>query len=121
MYEIELPYPPTVNTYWRHLNGRTVLAKRGRQYKQSVQAIVGLQPPRLSGPLCLMASVWLPDRRRRDLDNILKPLLDALTSAGVWDDDSQVKALQIAHVGIQKPGCVQIQVSQMEVADVPNL
>ena len=108
LYQIELPYPPTMNTYWRHWNGRTVLARRGRQYKEIVQAIVGPVPPHLTGPLEFEAEVWLPDRRRRDIDNILKPLLDALTSAGVWEDDSQVKSLKVVHAGVQKPGCVKI-------------
>ena len=32
---------------------------------------------------------------RRDLDNLLKGLLDALTHAGLWLDDSQVADLRI--------------------------
>jgi len=115
MPSYDFPYPPTMNTYWRNWNGRTVLAKRGREYKSAVEAVVGPQPPRLSGPLCVMLSVWKPDRRKRDLDNLLKPILDACTHAGVWGDDSQVKALSIAEVGVQSPGGVTMQITQMEV------
>jgi crossover junction endodeoxyribonuclease RusA len=38
---------------------------------------------------------WPPDKRKRDLDNILKSLLDALTYAGIWEDDSQIDDLRI--------------------------
>lgn len=37
--------------------------------------------------------VWhrlIHDGRRRDLDNIMKSIKDALTSGGLWTDDSQV-------------------------------
>jgi crossover junction endodeoxyribonuclease RusA len=37
----------------------------------------------------------MPDRRRRDLDNIQKAILDALTHAGVWEDDSQVDDIRV--------------------------
>jgi crossover junction endodeoxyribonuclease RusA len=36
-----------------------------------------------------------PDNRRRDLDNYLKAPLDALMSAGVYEDDSQIVDLRI--------------------------
>jgi len=39
--------------------------------------------------------LFMPDRRKRDIDNTLKALLDALTHAGVWLDDSQVVDLRI--------------------------
>lgn len=34
--------------------------------------------------------IWPPDRRRFDIDNRIKPALDMLTHAGVWEDDSAV-------------------------------
>lgn len=43
-----------------------------------------------------------PDLRRRDLDNLLKAPLDALTASGMWDDDSQIHALAIRKAGIDR-------------------
>lgn len=39
-----------------------------------------------------------PDRRKRDLDNILKCLLDSLEKAQVFVDDSQIDELIIRRV-----------------------
>jgi crossover junction endodeoxyribonuclease RusA len=36
-----------------------------------------------------------PDRRRRDLDNLLKAILDSLTHAGVMQDDALIEDLRI--------------------------
>ena len=36
-----------------------------------------------------------PDRRRRDLDNLLKALLDSMTYAGVMQDDALIEDLRV--------------------------
>lgn len=45
--------------------------------------------------LSLSILAYPPDRRKRDLDNILKSLLDALMHARVYSDDSQIDRLSI--------------------------
>ena len=47
------------------------------------------------GKLCVEIEAYRPDKRRRDLDNLLKAALDACTSAGVWEDDSNIVDLRI--------------------------
>jgi crossover junction endodeoxyribonuclease RusA len=37
-----------------------------------------------------------PDRRRRDIDNILKCLCDGLQHAGVYEDDCQIDEIHIS-------------------------
>ena len=52
----------------------------------------------LAGSIILLTATLfavMPDNRCRDLDNLLKATLDALTCAGVWDDDSQIHDLRI--------------------------
>jgi crossover junction endodeoxyribonuclease RusA len=39
--------------------------------------------------------VFPPDKRKRDIDNLLKSLLDSLTHAKVWKDDNQISDLRI--------------------------
>ena len=47
------------------------------------------------GPLEVDVIVFPPDRRRRDIDNVQKALLDALQHGGAYDDDSQIVRLSI--------------------------
>ena len=47
MLEIELPYPPTLNHYWRMWRGRMVISQEGRTYRSTVAGILrklGVQP-----------------------------------------------------------------------------
>lgn len=47
-------------------------------------------------PVAVVLRVFFPNRRRRDLDNVSKSLLDGITKArAVWADDSQVSDLRI--------------------------
>lgn len=46
--------------------------------------------PPMEGPLVLSATFWRNTRRACDLDNLLKTVMDGLTKAGAWGDDSQV-------------------------------
>jgi crossover junction endodeoxyribonuclease RusA len=99
---LTLPWPPSANKIWRNLvirgTGRTVLSAQGRAYRDTVARIVmeSTIARTLEGAdLRVSVEAFPPDRRRRDLDNIAKALLDALTHAGVWADDSQVCSLHL--------------------------
>ena len=99
--QVVLPWPPTANTYWRHpttgkLAGRHLISEKGRDYREAVRSLVAeSRLPCIAGPLCVVIEAFPPDKRRRDLDNLLKSLFDSLTHAGVWLDDSQVDDLRI--------------------------
>ena len=93
---LRLPWPPSVNTYWRHIviNGRprTLISKAGRQYKTHVQLIASRYGPFVK-PIAMWIHAYPPDRRKRDIDNILKAPLDSLEKAGVYKNDSQIVEL----------------------------
>jgi len=96
MIELELPYPPSVNHYYRRDGPRTLISRRGRAYRKSVcevLAATGIKP--LVGPLAVEIEMFPPDRRRRDVDNVQKALLDALQHGGAYEDDSQIERLSI--------------------------
>jgi len=42
-----------------------------------------------------MIEAFPPDKRRRDLDNLIKAIQDSLQYAGVYEDDSQIDYLTI--------------------------
>lgn len=98
MIELTLPYPPTVNHYFGYARGRVYLKAKGKEYRQAVVDQIELQLDELktiTEPCKVRIEAWMPDRRTRDLDNICKALLDALTKAGVWEDDSLIDDLRI--------------------------
>lgn len=114
---LQLPFPPSVNKYWRHpttgkLAGRHLISEHGRAYREAVRAHVAEgQTKPIAGPVVVDIEAFMPDRRRRDLDNLLKGLLDSLTYAGVWQDDNQVVDLRIRKAG-QIGGMVKVQITE---------
>lgn len=97
MIEVTLPFPPSVNTYWRTFRGRMIISAKGREYREVVEHLLGYMPQvePLEGKVKVDIEAYRPDNRRRDLDNLFKAPLDALTYAGVWQDDSQITDLRI--------------------------
>jgi crossover junction endodeoxyribonuclease RusA len=102
---LQLPLPPSVNTYWRNYRGRTVLSKNGREFKKAVQEYVTINNTPKFGQHRLygIISIFPRDRRIIDIDNRIKAILDALQDSGVFDDDSQFDKIEIARGSI-KPG-----------------
>ena len=102
---MQLPLPPSINTYWRNFRGRTILSKGGRDYKTAVQEYVTQNNiPKLGNQrLAAIIKIFPRDKRAIDLDNRIKALLDALQDAGVFDDDSQFDEITITR-GVIKSG-----------------
>lgn len=96
-YVLRLPYPPSVNHYWgRTRSGHTFIGAKGKLFRDEVCLAAKLaKMPELAGRLQCSVSLHPCDNRRRDIDNPLKALLDALTHSGVMADDSQIKKLVV--------------------------
>lgn len=114
MISFTLPYPPSVNHYWKPFRGRMVIGKAGREYRTAaLLEICAQNVPResLSGRLKVEMVIYNPDNRRRDLDNIQKALLDALVVSRVIEDDSNIDELHIVRGPVKKGGSVTVWIS----------
>lgn len=120
MIQLTLPFPPSVNGYWRSIvmgrAARVVISEEGRKYRRRVAALVlasGLvrNHGTLTERLRVRIDVYPPDQRARDLDNLNKSLLDALSHACVWQDDEQVDDLRLIRCGKVPSGKVVVSIS----------
>jgi crossover junction endodeoxyribonuclease RusA len=67
---------------------------------------------RFEGRLSVTVDIYPPDRRKRDLDNVLKALFDGITHAGVWEDDSQIDELHVYRRDRVEHGLCIVEVEQ---------
>lgn len=115
---LTLPWPPSTNTIWRSLRsgpmaGRVLLSKQGRQYWAEVHTAVCEQN---TGCVVFGERVGVeitlhpPTRRKLDIDNRIKACLDALTHAGLWQDDEQIDVLIVRREEIRKEGAAVVRV-----------
>ena len=97
MLILSLPYPPSVNSYWRANGHRRFISAEGRKFKEDVSAyVIEYRVPKLGAePLDVHIVLHPRDKRRTYIDNRVKAVLDALQDAGVFDDDCQVEKLTV--------------------------
>lgn len=120
---LTLPWPPALSSYYRPIvRGsfaklvRTAIAK---QYRDEVARVVRhkLGPvvrPIFTGPVRLDVELRPPDNRRRDIDNACgKSLLDSMTHALIWEDDSQVREMTVRFAQVIRGGTASIIVTDL--------
>ncbi len=115
MITLDLPFPPSVNHYYRHFRGRTLISREGRAFRKRVCSILaarGMRP--VGGPLAVEVDIYPPDRRRRDIDNIQKSLFDALQHGRVYYDDNQIAEIHIRRREVRPRGKVTVRINTIE-------
>lgn len=97
MVTVTFDFPPSTNNLWRagrSKNGKPThyLSKQYASWKEAAEWTVKAAAKahgRIDGQYFLEIAAKRPDRRKRDLDNIIKPISDALVHGGMVQDDSQ--------------------------------
>lgn len=114
MIELTLPYPPSNNTYYRHVGNRVLLSEAGRNYRrEALRTMLTNRSGGLSGRVAVTVRVYPPDRRKRDLDNVLKGLLDSLTHSGAIEDDGMIDYLTVSRHEVMPGGQVIVTISRL--------
>lgn len=93
MLRLTLPYPFQANHMKMPSRGRLIMNPKYRDWRAGALWSIREQVPNgihpvITGYFHITITVDRPDRRRRDLDNLSKAVLDALKEGGVIEDDS---------------------------------
>lgn len=113
MLNLELPYPPSINhAYMSVAFGKRVLKPDVMAYRSLIGYVASAAVARYGlphYPYTMYVEVYTPDRRRRDLDNLLKVLQDGITH-GINVDDTNITTLAIKKAGVVKDGKVLVSI-----------
>ncbi len=124
MLALTIPFPPSANHLHTVARGRKILSEEGRNYFANVswrlRRQYGTRIDTFDVPLFVVYHVWSPDRRRRDMSNLLKAMEDALTYARVWKDDSLIDDFRVRRAGLDpnRAGYVDVVIQTMQEAGV---
>ena len=67
--ELVLPFPPSVNHYYRRVGPRMLISREGREYRRAVCGLLapaggnGIRRPPMGGRIALAMDAFPPDRR----------------------------------------------------------
>lgn len=115
---ITLPYPPSANHYWMlaviKKSIRKFIGKKGKEFRQKVLDIIPENVITYTDRLEVSIIVFPPDKRKRDLDNILKPTLDALEVAKVYENDNLIDKLIVTRGEVVKGGKLEIKIREIK-------
>jgi Holliday junction resolvase RusA-like endonuclease len=94
-----ISWPPSVNNIWRAVNGRNILSRRYRSWRESAakELLLVQKPKPVNGPVRILIELSPPHHHRFDVDNKAKVLLDLLVRCAIIeaDDNSTVKELTL--------------------------
>jgi crossover junction endodeoxyribonuclease RusA len=126
MITLVLPYCPSVNNY--KAVGRIKRTKSGKIYqcrfntKQTMGYFYEVYlywhqymqhnsfPGFADATISVEVDVYPPDKRKRDLDGVVKVLLDSMQHAKIYDDDCQISRLLVTRMAIIDEGKIIVRI-----------
>ena len=116
-WSLILPWAPSVNNYWNHTRtGQTFTTRRAKQFKTDCLAIVLSEHGRLEPTgerLRVSIVLRCKDRKRYDVDNFSKPILDALKHCRVYKDDWLVDDLRVLRGKTFPGGRIEVYIEEI--------
>lgn len=108
MIALTLPWPPTTNHSHYMNNGRRIVKKPVRDFREKVAEIVAEAGVRAEGRLACFIALYPPSKARRDISNYQKQTEDALMLAGLFDDDEQIDFEAVIRKEVVKGGMAKV-------------
>jgi len=110
---LTLPWPPRSGNHQHgQRSGKRYLTPDVRAYRAEVWALLA-RVSRPEGRVGLRFTLYPPDRRARDGDNVLKVVMDALVAGGWLPDDSNKTIAWLTYAWAEpvKGGRIEVEVS----------
>ena len=121
---IELPFPPTANTYWQPVRSRLIKTKRALNYRNVVSVLLlknsneirkwNPETDKDTRTLAIAVAVHYPKKKGPDgdIDNLLKVLIDCLEGI-LFENDRQIRHVQISRESQEtKEGSVRVTLKE---------
>ncbi len=109
MIRLELPLAPSANAIFRAGRGRVYKTNIYKQWLEECSWMIKTQTKEsVPRDYILQVVAKRPDKRRRDLDNLLKATSDLLVRTGIVSDDNFCRAIVAEWVDFGPPMVVKI-------------
>lgn len=110
----DIPYPPSINHYYLRTSSGVMIGAKGKTYRRDIGFILHRHRETFTPDKRLMLTmhVFPPDKRRRDIDNILKCAIDSLQHARIFEDDNQIDMLIIVRKEVVRDGKLSVWLSE---------
>lgn len=111
--EMMLPWPPSVNQCFANVPGKgRVKTKAYKDWRYQAGWLIKIsmaKAPKM-GRYSVKIEATRQGKRRRDIDNFIKPIVDALVESGVVPDDCQMQHCQATWVAGLPDGQLKVKV-----------
>lgn len=116
MLTLSLPRPPPANNNYMNVAGRGRI--KSPKYRAWCDAAALCIPQRLRGTFTAQYAIHITaereNKRRRDLDNLIKPISDALKASGVIRDDSDCEHITMDWLDVPKDKAPEVHITLKE-------